>query len=152
MTRGQVADALVTSVYGLDLGPAVLKVLPRRLLVAATSAAMKKEDAQAADDTVTMRQLAPTIRYEGLLLAEMAGALDRFAAVEAEVLLMGGDMKRPAFIRPAFDALARTLPHHRCVRFGGLDHGGSSDPGPTNRSGQPAVVAPDVLSFFARLT
>lgn len=152
LARGQVADALLTSMYGFDLAPPALKVMPRRLLAAATNAAMKKEDAQATAGAVTMRQLAPTIRFEGLLLAELAGAIDTFAAVEAEVLLMGGDMKRPAFIRPAFDALARTLPHRRCVEFGGLDHGGSSDPGPANRGGQPAVVAPEVLSFFTQLT
>jgi hypothetical protein len=58
-------------------------------------------------------------------------------------------MKRPAFIRPAFDALAQTLPRNRCVQFRGLDHGGSSDPGPANRAGQPAAVAPEVVSFFA---
>jgi hypothetical protein len=99
-----------------------------------------------------MRQLAPTIGFEGLLLAELAGSIGSLAEVGADVLLMGGDMKRPAFIRPAFDALARTLPRNRCVRFRGLDHGGSSDPGPTNRAGQPTVVAPEVLSFFAQLT
>ena len=66
------------------------------------------------------------------------------------MLLMGGDMKRPAFIRPAFDAFAQRLPHHRCMRFPGLDHGGSGDPGPANRGGKPAIVAPHVLSFFAR--
>ena len=150
MARSQVADALITSMYGFDLAPPALRLMPRRLLAAATSAAMKKEDAQAAAGTVTMRQLAPTIRYEGLLLAETAGSIDAFAGVGADVLLMGGDMKRPAFIRPAFDALARTLPHHRSVRFPGLDHGGSSDPSPANRGGQPGVVAPDVLKFFGQ--
>ena len=124
--------------------------MPRRLLKAATSAAMKKEDAQAAPGTVTMRQLAPTIRYEGLLLAETAGSVGTFADVTADVLLMGGDMKRPAFIRPAYDALARTLPHNQCVQFPGLEHGGSSDPGPANRGGKPSTVAPDIRSFFTR--
>jgi pimeloyl-ACP methyl ester carboxylesterase len=150
MACGQVADALITSMHGLDLAPPVIRLLPRRLLVAATSTAMKKEEAQAGAGAVTMRQLAPTIRYEGLLLAEMAGEVDTLAGVSAEVLLMGGDMKHPAFIRPAFEALARTLPHNRCTRFPGLDHGGSSDPGPTNRRGKPAIVAPDIGSFFAR--
>jgi pimeloyl-ACP methyl ester carboxylesterase len=150
MATGRVADALITSIYGLDLAPPALRFLPRRLLTAATSAALKKQDAQATAGTVTMRQLAPTIRYEGLLLAETAGTIDTFADLDAEVLLMGGDMKRPAFIRPAFDALARKLQHKRCVRFPGLDHGGSADPGPTNRGGKPDVVAPDILSFFAR--
>jgi pimeloyl-ACP methyl ester carboxylesterase len=150
LERGQVAEALITSMHGFDLAPPALRLMPRRLLTAATNAAMKKEDAKADAGTVTMRQLAPTIRYEGLLLAETAGSIETFAAVEADVLLMGGDMKRPAFIKPAFDAFARTLPNHRCVGFRGLDHGGSSDPGPANRGGRPAVVAPAVLSFFAQ--
>src|SRR5579875_2723682 len=148
--RGRVADALITSMFGFDLALPALRVLPRRLLVAATNTAMKKEDARATAGIVTMRQLAPTIGFEGLLLAELAGSIGSLAGVHADVLLMGGDMKRPAFIRPAFDALARTLPRNRCVHFQGLDHGGSSDPGPTNRAGQPAVVAPEVLSFFAQ--
>lgn len=150
MERGQVAEALITSTHGFDLAPPALRLMPRRVLTAATNAAMKKEDTQAGTDTVTMRQLAPTIRHEGQLLAETAGSIDAFAAVEADVLLMGGDMKRPAFIKPAFDAFARTLPNHRCVEFRGLDHGGSSDPGPANRGGKPAVVGPAVLSFFAQ--
>ena len=150
MAHGQVADALITSLRGLDLAPAAFRYLPRRLLVAATNAAMRKEDAQAAPGTITMRQLAPTLRYEPLLLAEMAGTIATFADVPADVLLMGGDMKRPAFIRPAFDALAQTLPHVRCAVLPGLDHGGSSDVGPANRGGQPDIVAPAILSFFAQ--
>ncbi|HYB87720.1 MAG TPA: alpha/beta hydrolase [Streptosporangiaceae bacterium] len=150
MARGQVADALITSLRGLDLAPPALRVMPRRLLVAVTDAAMKKEDAQAAPGTVTMRQLAPTLRYEPLLLAEMAGTIATFADVPADVLLMGGDMKHPAFIRPAFDALARTLPHVRCAVFPGLDHGGSGDPGPANRGGKPETVVPAIRSFFAQ--
>jgi pimeloyl-ACP methyl ester carboxylesterase len=150
MAHSQVGDALITSIRGLDLAPPAFKVLPRRLLAAATNAAMRKEDAQAAAGTVTMRQLAPTLRYEGLLLAEVAGTAAAFADVPADVLLMGGDMKRPAFIRPAFESLAQTLPHVRCANFPGLDHGGSSDPGPANRGGKPDIVAPAIRSFFAQ--
>jgi hypothetical protein len=112
---------------------------------------LNSEDKKATSDTVNERQLAPTLRYEGLLLAETAGTIETFAEVAAEVLLLGGDMKRPAFIRPAFDALARTLPHNRRVEFPGLDHGGSADVGPTNRRGKPDIVAPAIRSFFAQL-
>ena len=59
-------------------------------------------------------------------------------------------MKRPAFIRPAFDALASTLPHKQCAVFRGLDHGGSADVGPANRGGKPDIVAPPIRSFFAQ--
>ena len=95
-------------------------------------------------------QLAPTLRWEGMLLAEMAGTIGSFADVPAEVLLLGGDMERPAFIRPAFDALAQTLPHNRRMMFPGLEHGGSADVGPANPGGKPEVVAPAIRSFFAQ--
>jgi hypothetical protein len=34
--------------------------------------------------------------------------------------------------------------------FPGLEHGGSSDIGPTNRNGKPDVVAPAIRSFFTQ--
>ena len=123
MSQGRVAAALITSMFGCDLAPPAFKIMPRRLLEAMTSAAMKKEDTAAAPDDATMRKVAPTLRYEGLLLAETAGTVSTFADVTADVLLMGGDLKRPAFLRPAFDAFASTLPHNRQTRFPGLDHG-----------------------------
>ncbi len=126
-----------------------MKLMPRSLLEALTNKAMRSEDKRATSDTVTMRQLAPTLRYEGLLLAEMAGTAGTFAELDADVLLVGGAMKRPAFIRPAFDLLAQTLPHQRCVMIPGLGHGGSSDVGPANRDGKPERVAPVIRSFFA---
>jgi pimeloyl-ACP methyl ester carboxylesterase len=150
MAQGKVAAAEITCMYGLDLAPPAFKLMGRRLAEALTNRAMNNEDKKAPSDTVTMRQLAPTLRWEGVLLAETAGTVGSFAEVPAEVLLLGGDMKRPAFIRPAFDAFARILPHNRRVRFPGLDHGGSADVGPTNRHGKPEVVAPAIRSFFAQ--
>jgi pimeloyl-ACP methyl ester carboxylesterase len=151
LAQGKVAAAVVTSVRGLDLAPPAFKRMPRPLAEALTNKVMDSEDKQAASDTVTMRKLAPTLRWEGVLLAEMAGTIGSFADLPAEVLLLGGDMKRPAFIKPAFDALARTLPHNRHVLFPGLDHGGSADVGPANPGGKPEVVAPEIRSFFTQL-
>jgi hypothetical protein len=39
--------------------------------------------------------------------------------VPADVLLLGGSKKGPAFLRPALDALARTLPRNQRVEFPG---------------------------------
>jgi pimeloyl-ACP methyl ester carboxylesterase len=150
MARGKVAAALITSLYGLDLAPPAFKLMGRRLAEALTNRALKSEDKKASDDTVTERKLAPTLRYEGLLLAETAGTIGTFAEVPAEVLLLGGDMKRPAFIKPAFDAFSRTLPNNGRMVFRGLEHGGSSDIGPTNRNGKPDVLAPAIRSFFTQ--
>jgi len=150
LAQGKVAAAIVSSVRGLDLAPPAFKRMPRPLAEALTNMTMNREDKKASGDTVTMRQLAPTLRWEGVLLAELAGTIGSFADVPAEVLLLGGDMKRPAFIKPAFDALARTLPYHRRVVVPGLDHGGTADVGPANRNGKPEAVAPEIRSFFAQ--
>jgi pimeloyl-ACP methyl ester carboxylesterase len=150
MAQGRVAAAEVTCMYGLDLAPPAFKLMGRRLAESLTNKALQSADEKATGDTVTMRQLAPTLRWEGLLLAETAGTIASFAEVPADVLLLGGDMKRPAFIEPAFKAFTRTLPHNRQVRFPGLEHGGSADVGPTNPHGKPEIVAPAVRSFFAQ--
>lgn len=150
MAQGNVAAALITSMYGLDLAPPVFKLLPRRLLEALTNMAMKSEDKKAGRDTDTMRELAPTLHYEGVLLAEMAGTIETFRTVSADVLLLGGSKKGPAFLRPALDALAQTLPHNQRVELPGLDHGGSSDVSNTNRNGKPEVVAQQMRPFFAQ--
>jgi pimeloyl-ACP methyl ester carboxylesterase len=150
MAQGNVAAALITSMDGLDLAPPVFKLIPRRLLERLTTMTMKSEDKKAGSDAITMRTLAPTIRYDGVLLAEMAGTIDTFRAVPAEVLLLGGSKKGPAFLRPALDALAQTLPHSRRVEFPGLDHGGSSDAGSTNPGGKPELVAQEIRPFFAQ--
>jgi hypothetical protein len=125
---------MVTGMYGLELAPPIFKVMPRRLLESLTSLAMRREGKKAASDAVTMRRLAPTVRHEGVLLAEMAGTIATFAAVPADVLILGGSKGLP-FLKPALDALAKTLPHSRRVEFPGLDHGGSSDVGGTNPGG-----------------
>jgi pimeloyl-ACP methyl ester carboxylesterase len=151
MASGDVAAAMITSMFGLNLAPPFLKVLPRRLLASVTEKGMKSEDRKAGPDGITMRTLAPTIHYEGALIVEMAGPADAFLAVTADVLLMGGSKGLP-FLRPARDALERTLPHCRRVEFPGLDHGATSDPSRTNPGGKPAtvaLVAGEIRSFFA---
>ncbi len=148
MAQGKVAAALITSMYGLGLAPAAFKVMPRRLLEALTNMAMKSEDKKAAEGTPTMRSLAPTLHCEGTLLAEMAGSIDTFRDVPAEVLLLGGSKGLP-YLKPALAALEQTLPHSQRVELPGLDHGGSGDPSSTNRAGQPEIVAGEIRRFFA---
>jgi hypothetical protein len=153
LADGKLAAAMITSMYGLELAPPLFKIMPRRLLASITEKAMKSEDSKAAPNAITMRKLAPTIHYEGVLIAEMAGTVDAFRAVTADVLILGGSKGLP-FLKPARDALARTLPRSRRVEFPGLDHGASSDPSTTNRGGKPEIVAQvagEVRTFFATL-
>ena len=149
MAQGKLAAAMVTSMKGLQLGGPVLNVMPDWLLTAFTNMAIKSEDKKARPDDMTMRNFAPTLRYEALLLAEMTGTLQSFRTVGADVLLLGGSKGLP-FLKPSLNALEKVLPHARRVEFAGLDHGGSGDVSKINAGGQPAVVAPELRRFFAQ--
>jgi pimeloyl-ACP methyl ester carboxylesterase len=148
MATGDVAAAMVTSMKGLQLAPAAVNLMPRWLLEAFTKNALKSEDRSAKASHVTMRQLAPTLHNEGVLIKEMDGRLNSFADVGAEILLMGGS-KGLSYLRPAMSALETVLPVSSRVEYDGLDHGGASDPSQLNSNGSPAVVAPDLRRWFA---
>jgi pimeloyl-ACP methyl ester carboxylesterase len=148
MGRGRTAAALITSMKGLSLGPPILGALPRRLLEAMIDKSMRREEERSTGEGMTMREYAPTLHYEGQLMAEMTGTLERFRAVTADVLLLGGSKGLP-FLEPSLTALASTLPSVERIEFPGLHHGGSSDDSATNRGGKPEIVARELRRFFA---
>lgn len=145
IAQGDIAGALVTGMQGAQLGPPIFNAMPRWLLRLLTNMMMAVEDRNAKPDDVTFRMLAPTLHYDFQLVAEMSEKLERFAAINAEVLLLGGS-KSPAYLKAALDALEKHLQHAKRVEFTGLNHGGS---GNTNRGGQPERVAQELRAFFA---
>ena len=149
MAEGDVAAAMVTSMKGLQLAPPIVNIMPTRLLVAATNLALKSEDKKAVPGEITMRMLAPTLHYEGALIAEMTGAVERFRSVRADVLLLGGS-KGLRLFQPGLDTLERALPNARRVVFPGRDHGASADVSSRNRGGKPDVVAAELRRFFTQ--
>ncbi|MEU4198034.1 alpha/beta hydrolase [Kribbella sp. NPDC026611] len=150
LARGDIAGGMVTSMFGFEMAPAFLKVMPRGLLKRMTEKMLAKEERQATPGTITMRQLAPTIHAEGTIVAELAGTFESFRTVTAEVLLMGGTKGLPG-LEPGRAALATILPHCHRIEFPGYNHGSSSDPGGVNPTGSPAAVekiATEVKAFF----
>lgn len=148
IVQGKTAAALVTGMKGAQMGPPLFNAMPRWLLERLTNTAIAQEDEQAKQGDVTMRMLAPTLHYDFQLVNEMAQTLESFRAVRIQVLLLGGS-KSQAFLKDALDALEQVLPHVRRVEFPGLDHGGSSDPSPTNHHGNPGLVAQELRRYFA---
>lgn len=148
MAEGNVAAALVTGMLASQMGPPIFNAMPRWLLESFTRSAMKSEEKKAMSGDVTMRMLAPTLHYEFQLVKEMAETLERFRAVQTEVLLLGGS-KSPAYLKIALDALEKGLPDAQRIEFPGLNHGGSSDASSTNRGGKPEQVAQALRQFFA---
>lgn len=145
VAQGKLAAALVTGMQGARMGPPIFNLMPRWLLERLTTMGMAAEEKKAARDDVTMRALAPTLHYDFQLVADMSGPLERYAAIRAAVLLLGGSAS-PAYLKSALEALQQVLPHAERVEFPGLNHGGS---GNADRGGQPQVVAAALRRFFA---
>jgi pimeloyl-ACP methyl ester carboxylesterase len=148
IAQGKVAAALITCMKGLQLAPPIFNAMPRWLLESLTNMAMASEDKKAKDGDITMRMLAPTLHYDGLMLAEMTGTLDRFRSVSAKVLLLSGS-KGLSWLKPSLNALEGVLPRVRRIEFPGLDHGAACDVSNTNKGGKPELVAKELRRFFA---
>lgn len=147
MAKGKVAAALITGMKGSQMGPKFLNLMPRRILEYFTNRQFKKQQKHAKKGDVTASDAAATLHYDFELVAEMSEKFDDFKNVNADVLLLGGG-RSPAYLKTSLDSLEKILPHVRRVVFPRLDHGGSSDPGPFNKRGNPKLVAQELWKFF----
>jgi hypothetical protein len=84
------------------------------------------------------------MHYDFQLVLESEKAIDRFAGIRAEVLLLGGS-ESPAYLKFALGELAKLFPKARRVELPGLNHGAS---GNSDRRGKPEVVAKELLKFY----
>jgi pimeloyl-ACP methyl ester carboxylesterase len=144
IAAGNVAAALITGMQAAEMGPPIFNLIPRWPLERLTRLAMAGENRKAAPDAVTMRMLAPTLHYDFQLITEMVGKLESFAAIDAEVLLLGGS-KSPAYLKASVDGLEKVLPHATRVEFPGLGHGAT---GNADRGGKPRLVARALGQFY----
>ena len=88
-------------------------------------------------------------QYDFRVVSEMHGALSRWSAAQAEVLLLGGS-KSPAYLKSDLGALEKVLPHVRRVEFRGLGHAASWNyDKQRNPGGKPELVAQELRRFFA---
>jgi len=145
MAQGKVAAALTTAMLGAQLGPKVLSLMPRLLAERLTTMMMAGEDKQAKEGDVTFRTMAPSLHYEGQIIAEKSGALDSFAPIGTDVLLLGGSQS-PSYMKLALNALADILPQAKRITFSGLGHSATWN---TNRGGKPGPVAQALHAFFS---
>jgi len=145
LADGDIKGALVTGMLAAQMGPKLFRLLPRWLLKTITGMIMKAEGKNAKTGDATMANLAPTLRYDFLIVKELAGHLPRFSKIKAEILLMGGSTS-PAYLKKALDLMQEVLPGAKRIELKGLGHGGS---GNANRGGKPDVVAKELKQFFS---
>ncbi|HEX9096814.1 MAG TPA: alpha/beta hydrolase [Candidatus Dormibacteraeota bacterium] len=144
IAQGKIAAAMITGMKGAQMGPPLLNLMPGWLLERLTTMMMASEEKKAKGDGVTMRMLAPTLHYDFQLVIDTDASLERFRALPADVLLLGGS-KSPEYLKTGLDALQRTLPHATRVEFPGVGHEAS---GNTDRRGRPGRVAQELRRFF----
>jgi pimeloyl-ACP methyl ester carboxylesterase len=132
IANGRPAEAMATILAGLEVGPRWLRLLPRPLLVALMRVFMQGDQ----DDVVG---LLPTALYDFRVVEEGSANLERFTALDGEVLLAGG-ARSPRYLKEALATLSGLVPGARRVELRGADHNSSTE--------RPPLVVPALRSFF----
>lgn len=140
IARGDVPAALVSGMHGAQMGPALIRKLPRKLMEKGAAAMMDKTDG----DVLSMRELAPTLPYDGRLVEQTADRVERYRAVTVPTLLIGGS-KSPRYLQVALSSVESVLPDARRVELKGADHGVTEN---ADRRGAPDRVAAEILDFL----
>jgi pimeloyl-ACP methyl ester carboxylesterase len=143
ISRQKLASALVTIIKGTG-DPSVLTSLPRFLLVPLFRLAIHADTKNAKCGHVLLKDLIPTMHFDVRLVAETECVLESFAAVQADVLLLGGSKSAP-YLHRALDALASVLPKAKRFVLPGVGHLAADN------GGQPERVAAELRSFFATI-
>ncbi|HEX2981898.1 MAG TPA: alpha/beta hydrolase [Anaerolineaceae bacterium] len=144
MAAGKLSAALVTGMLGAKMGPPIFNAMPRWALEILTNLGMNAEERQAKPGDVTMRLLAPTLRYDFQLVTEMSERVDIFHGIQAKTLLIGGSQS-PAYLIKSLDLLEGIIPRCQRVLIPGVGHGGSEN---KIRGGQPEKVAEELRKFL----
>lgn len=142
LDAGRPGAALVTVLKATADRTSPMRWLPRRPLAAALDFAIKRTVGRPAPaDVMSPRELVPTVRYDAQTVRGAAGALERFAGLSCEVLLLGGS-RSARNLTASVDGLGRVLPGARRVVIPGAGH-----TAPDN-SRQPDRVAAVLDNFF----
>jgi len=142
IAEGDLAAAFVTVMKGLEIAPGFLGLVPRFLLVRFFRAALRKDEERSSGDHISLSALIPTQHYDFALVVETEGTLEKFKAMDAEVLLLGGS-RSPHFLKKAMDDLSVTLPKVRRVEFPGLGH-----TAPVEAGEKLETIAAELRQFF----
>jgi pimeloyl-ACP methyl ester carboxylesterase len=148
MAEGRLAAALITAMQATQMGPKIFNLIPRGLLESLTNKMMESEDKSAKNGDITMRVLAPTLKHDFQVVAEMNGKLETFRAINKEMHLLGGS-KSPKFLKVDLDALEKVLPDVKRIEFSGLGHAAAWNyDKQRNPDGNPERVAQELKRFF----
>ncbi|MBA2393665.1 MAG: alpha/beta hydrolase [Ktedonobacteraceae bacterium] len=141
LAQENLGAAMVSIIKGTG-DSSLFTALPRFLLVPLMTLAIRADAKEVKDDGVPLHILIPTMQYDTQIVKEMEGTLERFQAITAEVLLLGGD-KSQTYLKDALDGLSTVLPHVHRVEFAGCGHLAADN------GGKPERVAQELRRFFS---
>jgi pimeloyl-ACP methyl ester carboxylesterase len=141
VARGDLASAMITAMKGTQTAPLIIRLIPRPLLARLMSHAIGAEPGSEDRGDVPPSVLIPTMHYDAQLITETQDTLNSFAAVPADVLLLGGS-RSPAFLKRSLDGLGSVVPRVRRVEIPGVGHLAADN------SGKPERVALELKRFF----
>ncbi len=142
LQAGKLGSALITVMKG-TADRTAFRYVPRFLLAAPLDFAIRRTAGRPVPEgEVSPRDLVATVHYDAMTVMEAAGPLERFAALDCAVLLLGGS-RSAANLTASLDGLSMVLPGAGRVTLPGAGHTAAD-----NRH-QPAVVAAELRTFFA---
>jgi pimeloyl-ACP methyl ester carboxylesterase len=140
-------NAMVTGMLAAEMGPAVMRRLPRPVLGAMTKRMLARDDAQQlAPDEPHLRVLARLLRIDLQIVAENAERVSELAAISIPTLLIAGT-RTPRYLQAAVSALAATIPGAQRLVLEGTNHAATQN---RQQYGTPDKVAPALARFFAQ--
>jgi pimeloyl-ACP methyl ester carboxylesterase len=141
LMRGHLAGAMVAVMKGTGDRGDWLTALPRFLLIPLMRLALQAGRKSMKSEDASLESLIRSMHFDLRNVAQMAGMLESFSAVNAEVLLLGGT-KNAAYLTAALDALSGVLLHARGIIIPDLGHLAADD------MSQPERVAKELRPFF----
>ena len=142
LAAGRPAAALVTIMKG-TADRTAFRLVPRFLLTGPLGHVMRKTEGRPVPDgMVSPRDLIPTMHYDARTVLDATGALNRFAGLSCDVLLLGGSRSARNLTAP-LDGLSAVLPRARRVTLPGTGHTAADN------SGKPELVAAQLQAFFS---
>ena len=144
VSHGRLAAAMVTALEIVNLTPRQIGLIPRPVRALVAKLALAFDAGSSAQGYARLRDLVPAMRFDFNVVTQGGGRINSFAAVGAEVLLLGGT-RSPRYLLEALDVLETVLPNAHRLDLQGMDHSAAWN---EDRGGSPWSVARALRAFF----
>lgn len=142
LKQGKLAEAM-TSILKGTADKWDFTTLPRFILLPLIKLILLADSKKIKPDEVPIKNLIPTFHFDYQCVAEVAGKIESYKGIKADVLLLGGSRSHK-FLRIALDALSKVLPNSIRIEFPRIGHLASDN------SGKPELVAVELKRFFGK--